>query len=108
MTTMLVRLAAVAAVSFALSSTAGAQAQDVGLDGCYGAGPAIVCDPNVHVGNPYRLRWTSTPVPVCAGSCQTVNVPGVGLASSGEDLAVCVTYESESLATVRCDSENED
>ena len=83
---------AAAAVLASLAVAAPAQANTIldgiiqdALEGCYGVA-VTVCDPHVSE-RPYELN--STPVPVCTGSCQTVNVPVPGL--SGDNLCVAWT-----------------
>lgn len=71
-------LAAAAALTAAAFAAPAAQANTIlqpiierTLEGCYGVG-VIVCDPHV-TSRPYDMG--RTPVPVCTGTCQTVNVP---------------------------------
>ena len=76
----------------AVATPAGAR-ESVTVEGCYGAATAVFCDVTVSYGEPTSLRWTTVPVPVCAGSCQTYHVPMVGTNGAGEPLAPCVEWE---------------
>jgi len=76
------RLAAVllaAPLAFAPAASA-----DPLLPGCYGAGGAVYCDPEIRL----LPSGGSTPPPVCAGSCVYVDVPNGGV--DGD--VVCVDY----------------
>lgn len=57
------------------------------LQGCYGAA-VIVCDPHV-TGSP--VGTSSTTVPVCAGSCQNVDVP----VPTGAEGPTCVGFSDQ-------------
>lgn len=89
------RLAVAALVAPALFATAPATADGRLLDGCYGVG-VVVCDPYTS-GSP--VDYDYLPVPVCAGSCQTVNVPVPGL--SDDDICVGWTDQAGN-ETERC------
>lgn len=73
-----------------------AQAVDVTIPGCYGASTAVYCDITLSIPAPYTVETYNTTVPVCAGTCTDVPVTLVRLKSTGDDLAICVTWENRS------------
>src|SRR5688572_24845282 len=83
-------LAALAAATLAVGF---ASAEEVTVDGCYGAGTAVFCDVTVSYGEPVTVSTTRKPVPVCAGSCSTYYVPVPRADTGGEPLTACVTWE---------------
>ena len=81
------RLAALlVAAPAALSFTAPASADPL-LRGCWGAASATYCDPTLRVS---LGDGSTTPTPVCAGSCVYVGVPDVDL-NEGY-YAVCIDH----------------
>lgn len=78
-----------AVVALGLAGGAGApaaQADPIGIQGCYGAAVAVYCNPTVT-----GVETGTWGVPVCAGSCTVVNVPVVR-EDPAED--VCVRYQT--------------
>ena len=96
-------LAAVAAATLVVGF---ASAEEVTVDGCYGAGPAVVCDVTVSYGEPVTVTTSRTPVPVCAGSCSTHYVPAPRVGTGGEPLTVCVTWDGPAHPHCRYPEDN--
>ena len=91
-------LAAVAAATLAVGL---ASAEEITVDGCYGAGPAVFCDITVTYGEPVTVTTSRSPVPVCAGSCSTYYVPIPKVKADGDPLAPCVTWNDPSAVECR-------
>jgi hypothetical protein len=78
-------VAAPLAVSFASSP---AQARPI-VEGCYGAGAYVYCDPTLRVS---LVETGSEPTPICAGTCTEIDVPTVG--TRPDRYSVCLDYET--------------
>lgn len=103
----LTRLAAVAAAAAPLLlASAPAHADDITVPGCWGA-VVYVCDVSVEYGELPGVERYTTLVPVCLGSCQYVPVTLYRVDADGELGPICVTYETNLVATPRCDTDNE-
>lgn len=64
----------------------------VTVPGCYGAGPAVVCDLTLVMGPVESVAVSFVDVPVCAGTCTWVGVP-VPAVQTAPDHPICASWE---------------